>query len=428
MQQQSGDSQNLGVGVTAALASPIVYACVNLCDKVAIDRRVRSVSSYVAIVGLFDAAVGLCIAPLGHWNASSLAPSAWMWAVLSGISFGCCVLCYYSVLEIADASVVRNLLLLFLCLIPRKKKVCGAEYTYPALVCFLSWLFLHEPITKLAYVGIGLTLAGAISLPFDAMRKLARLVLFHVLPRSSESSSKLRARFEKSEQRRVEWEAEAELHGVPSRCEKTRWFHATLARVLPFDDDISSISANAEYAKARASPAIDEQEPILPPPPPSPATSPRKRQWGLLLLIPQIIFVAGNEFLGKIATMHAPGNNVAALNSVAFGLTLSTVLVFLPSARRNFLSELRRNWRWALVSETLTVAASWLLILSMSSGLSAPVASSLAAMQPLAVLLLEFAAGISHDATAPLECLLFKLLPMLLVIAGVILISLSVLE
>jgi len=450
MSSSSSSSGGVRVPVAAlcaALGSPLVYSVVNVVDKLAVERRVQHTVAYVAIVGIFDAAAGLLIAPLGRWDAgvvSQLPPIAWGWPVLAGVSLGCGVLLYYLALESSDAS-----------------RVVGFEYTYPALVCLLSWLVLHEPIGVLGYVGIATTVCGAVVLSLDLVRTAVRL-LCKLLPRRS----RVRARFEELDKRRLMLQAEEALHGSKKcRCEDTWCFTAVIARILPFGDpqaddddddddnaaaketvaptpcsspsqspppDVSgSIQSYPQLHKARQPPAIIEDDEDVPEDVPIMQRQQRqrqkkRRQWAsMFLLVPLVVFIAGSEFLSKLATMQLPGNNVAAISSVAFGLTLSLVIV-LPSARHNFVIEFKRNWRWALASETLTVAAAWLLVLGMAGGLSAPVASSLSAAQPFCVLVLEFTAGISSDTT-PLECLSFKLFPISLIIGGVVLISLSVL-
>jgi drug/metabolite transporter (DMT)-like permease len=138
----------------------------------------------------------------------------------------------------------------------------------------------------------------------------------------------------------------------------------------------------------------------------------------LWLLFPIILFTGVNEFLIKVSTNQISGWNGTSIQLVAMGLTASSLL-FNKNMRRQFKSEIK-NYKWALLSETITLLAILTTYFAMM-GLEATIVSSVAAIQPLSVLfyerLLHKRVGkITKDAR-----LLPKLISILLIFLGVLL-------
>eukprot|EP00727_Mastigamoeba_balamuthi_P014606 m51a1_g9771 hypothetical protein (519) ;mRNA; r:1656076-1657632 len=146
----------------------------------------------------------------------------------------------------------------------------------------------------------------------------------------------------------------------------------------------------------------------------------------LLLVVPLVATVAANEFLLKVAT-----NNIAPLLANALNVgAMSAVLLgaaVLPGARRHLASELRANCGWALLSEALTQMAAVTLVQAMAR-LEAPLVSSLAAAQPMYVLGLETALRMARRSGGVWAVLVGKALPVALIVAGVVMISLAALD
>jgi uncharacterized membrane protein len=542
MSSDGPSNTTFAVALGAALGGPVLYAAVNLVDKVAISRRVRHTNSYLAIVGIFDAVFGSMIGLFGTWRGPVVAhlhALDWLWPVFGGLSLGVAMYFYYFALEGADVS-----------------KVVGMENVYPLIVCVLSYFFLQDPISLIGYCGIGITTLGALMLSLNATRALVRLVLrLNCLEKQRKAFDERTRELEEAEEAEAE-EDDEDDESPPDgpdlfRCCKVAWArcrgHKEEDDGEDEDDDDDDESSSDDDEKHGAPPvgsinakrshvAISVNRPLLsesetdgevsdgaeklghgvtaelgepmpdsetegfPRPhrlvlPPRPKTlyrshsdrsigarramptersrlartssssnlfekpsaeaghgtkrwipaksfgrlplvrpggkdgEAKKQETGFLagncvmvLIIPLVVLIALNEFFTKMATNHMPENNVACINSATFGVTLSAVIV-LPSARKHFVWELRYNWMWALLSEVLTLAAAYCLVLAMA-GLSAPIVSSLAATQPFYILCLERVARIAPDTCG--ECMLYKLVPVSVIITGVVLISFSV--
>jgi len=133
--------------------------------------------------------------------------------------------------------------------------------------------------------------------------------------------------------------------------------------------------------------------------------------------------LALTEFLAKVATANLNTFNVCSINFFTFGLMMFGVIVVTPlKGAKYFISEVKRNWLFCLISDVTTLTGQFLLIFAMS-GMSASVVSSLAAIQPLCTLTLERVFGIASDSLK--ECFTYKLIPIILICVGVVLLSLA---
>lgn len=136
--------------------------------------------------------------------------------------------------------------------------------------------------------------------------------------------------------------------------------------------------------------------------------------WTILVLT---LNVAVYEFLIKVATIRIPAINGIAATIIAIGLTIMLGLFHTPT-RTGFTKELR-NIKWAFFSEILTFLGIATTYFAMA-GLSASVVSSLAATQPLTVLLTERffkRLDITRDTNFK-----GKILPIAIIVLGVIVI------
>ena len=143
----------------------------------------------------------------------------------------------------------------------------------------------------------------------------------------------------------------------------------------------------------------------------------------MLVLLPLVILLALTEFLAKVATAGLSTFNVCSINFFVYGFCMFAIFFVRPfKGPKYFVSELKRNWLFCLLSDVLTLGAQFLLIFAMS-GMQASVVSSLAAIQPLITLCFERIFGIASDTLK--ECLSYKLVPIVLVVAGVVLLSIA---
>lgn len=105
--------------------------------------------------------------------------------------------------------------------------------------------------------------------------------------------------------------------------------------------------------------------------------------WSIVSLI---VVVALYEFFIKIATTNLPELNGIAVSQMFVGITVLLGL-FNKKIRTGFPRELK-NIKWAMLNETTTFLGMFTTYFAMS-GLPATIVSSIAAAQPLAVLILE---------------------------------------
>jgi len=141
-------------------------------------------------------------------------------------------------------------------------------------------------------------------------------------------------------------------------------------------------------------------------------------------LIPLTVLLALSEFMSKVSTAKLNTFNVCSINFFVFGFLMFSVVFVTPlKGAKYFIGEVKQNWLFCIMSDILTLSGQFLLIFAMS-GMSASVVSSLAAIQPFCTLCLERIFGIASDSLK--ECFSYKFVPIILVIIGVVLLSITV--
>jgi len=144
-----------------------------------------------------------------------------------------------------------------------------------------------------------------------------------------------------------------------------------------------------------------------------------------ILAIPMVLSVGGYEFMIALGTKKGMKTfQVSGVEILFQGTTVTFGAWLTKDGRRSFPHEITWNWLFAFLNAALTVTSQLLTVYSMT-GLPAAVASSLCALQPLIVLILETLSGVS--TFKPTQCLAFKLPPIILIVAGVALLSVDVL-
>jgi len=141
------------------------------------------------------------------------------------------------------------------------------------------------------------------------------------------------------------------------------------------------------------------------------------------LIFVMILVCALYEFFIKVATNNLPAINGMAINSTFTGLVVIIPLMLHKKTRQGLAYELR-NFKWALLSESLTFLGVITTYLAMA-GLPATIVSSVAALQPLSVIIFERAADKYLGKMIRDHLLLPKLIPILLIILGVFLLYLT---
>jgi len=144
-----------------------------------------------------------------------------------------------------------------------------------------------------------------------------------------------------------------------------------------------------------------------------------------ILAIPMVITVGGYEFLIALGAKKGMKTfQVSGVEIITQGFTLTLGAWLKKEGRKCFLHELTWNWLFAFLNAALTICSQLLTVYSLTA-LPAAVSSSLCAIQPLGILVLETVTGISKFSVS--QCLAFKLPPIVLIIAGVALLSVDVL-
>ena len=140
----------------------------------------------------------------------------------------------------------------------------------------------------------------------------------------------------------------------------------------------------------------------------------------IVWLVPCMILVyAFSEFFVKVATIGLPTMNGVAINLMSAGIILLFALLSVK-ARKAVFRELK-NAKWAFLNQSILFVAMSTLYVTMAA-LPATIVSSLAAIQPLAVLLMEKA--LHHAGIRICDDVAFgkKLVPLALIVLGVVII------
>ena len=471
------------LSLASAIGAPVVFAFVNLVDKVAVDRRVRCTRAYTAVIGLFEMAIGAAECALARWdNVARAGLGTLAWPAVAGVVDGVSVHLYFALIGGTDSSIV-----------------VGVQYMYPAVVCVLAYLVLGERLAPPGYAGVALLLAGAALLSTNGLaHALHRVRPTHPLlsglpelaPRTEKDSDDGDDENNQSggASRGDDHESPLECwcpggRGIPCMCGGIETLNGGRQRIPDSADDDDEISLEEEGRTSResregnhedekeedennkdendesekeddeenegailgaeeededgvpmrplgtttkdeegVSSAIDEQENN------SSSRSKCNLPSGVvfgLMAVPMVLTVGGYEFLIALAAKRGLRTlQVSGIEIAVQGATLALGAVLTRGGRRGFVREAARNWPFALGNSALTIASQLLTVFSLHA-LPAAVASSLCALQPLGILVLETVARVTAFRVD--QCFAFKLPPIVLIVAGVALLSLDVL-
>ena len=440
------------VSLICALLVPITYATVNTIDKVIVSSRVNHTNSYVIFAGIVDACIGLVIGCFGDWSRSTLAHLSWkdyVFPLFSGMSLGLSTVMYFYAMEWADPS-----------------KVVGIMAIYPLFVILWSLIFLKDTINPAACIGIAITIFGGFLLSVEGLKQFYRFILAHINSCSDRSK-----RFNELEDEKKRQAAEAEEAKRVNKGYGECWYPCK-----KYNDSNNNNNSNSnsdivnEEDAADTDPLLTQESRIGINYNPSdeqnnnnngliiPTESSgsiakiediekaesakktetndnnnnndnndnnethKKSDWKRIVfgLLPMPIFMSGNDFFAKLSVGDINTNNVSALNSIGLGFVLAC-MALKKEARTHFVDEVKYNWLYCIIVETLTVLANYLLITGMV-GLPAYIVSSLSAARPLFILILETVLGISRDSAK--QCFGFKLFPIVCTVSGVVLMTL----
>jgi drug/metabolite transporter (DMT)-like permease len=142
---------------------------------------------------------------------------------------------------------------------------------------------------------------------------------------------------------------------------------------------------------------------------------------GAWMIASLILITAFYEFFIKVATINLPAVNGVAVSSVFLGIACIPMLI--SSKTRKGLKETAKYAGWAVLNESFTFLGVFTTYFAMAK-LPATIVSSIAATQPLAVLIIEkiFSRGGIKVERAPE--LLPKLIPIASIVLGIMLLYL----
>ncbi len=129
--------------ILLAILSPFFFALTNVWDKYIVVHRVKNALSYAVIDGLTIFVYSIILSVFVSWAGVSL--NALLIPAVIGVLYGASTLAYYYVIQKEDVT-----------------HFIGLLYVYPILVAFMSFLFLNEVIPLVGYIGMILTVSGAV--------------------------------------------------------------------------------------------------------------------------------------------------------------------------------------------------------------------------------------------------------------------------
>ena len=142
-----------------AILIPCIWGFMNVIDKFIISRKVKSVIGFTALAGLVLLFFGIVCGLFLDWRMVRLVD---IWPVaVSGIIFGLQYFVYYKVMAKGDVS-----------------NFIGLLYFYPVLIALLSFIFLSEVLSVVGYIGMALSVLGALMLSVRIRRLHGKNVLY----------------------------------------------------------------------------------------------------------------------------------------------------------------------------------------------------------------------------------------------------------
>ncbi|MBI4016772.1 MAG: EamA family transporter [Candidatus Aenigmarchaeota archaeon] len=141
-----------------AILSPFSWAIMNVIDKYIVHKKVKYPAGYTCVVGLANITLALIIGLFLDWSTVSV--NDFLFPAIAGSSLGLAAFFYIILLESEDIS-----------------HLVGLVYAYPLGVALLSFMFLQERLSTFGYIGVLLTLLGAVLLSFR-VKKVSKNIVF----------------------------------------------------------------------------------------------------------------------------------------------------------------------------------------------------------------------------------------------------------
>lgn len=130
-----------------AILSPFFFVLSNIVDKFVLEKKIKNIYAYGAIVGLCGLLSGILVF-LFTFQPFELIFA--FWAILTGLIYGFSYLIYFKAVSISDISTVVALL-----------------FIYPIFTTFFAFIFLQEKLAFVKYIAIILLVLGAILMSLE---------------------------------------------------------------------------------------------------------------------------------------------------------------------------------------------------------------------------------------------------------------------
>ena len=133
------------VSLIFAILSPIFLAVMNIVDKYLVSHRIKNVMGFSVVSAITSSLIGLVFGLFLNWEG--LVFSDFIIPIIVGLLMGSNYFLYYLIIKKEDAS-----------------NMTGLIYFYPVLVAIFSFLFLHEVLSLISYLGVILIIIGVLLL------------------------------------------------------------------------------------------------------------------------------------------------------------------------------------------------------------------------------------------------------------------------
>ena len=151
----------MSFGIIAAVLSALFFAIGNVFDKFVVEHRVKNPKVYAVLIGFVIFLINITASFFVGWSEVN-----WLLCIvpaISGILSGITMWFFYRTIAKEDIS-----------------NVVGIMYLFPIMVAVLSFVFIHENISFLGYLGMLITITGTVMLT-TKIRNLNRTVLSSML-------------------------------------------------------------------------------------------------------------------------------------------------------------------------------------------------------------------------------------------------------
>ena len=150
----------MAYGFLFAMLSPFFFGLMNVYDKYAVERKIKHYEGYAVMNGIACFSIAAIFAAFLDW--STLKASDLIVPMIAGLIWGGITWLYYIVLSKEDIS-----------------HAIGLNYVYPIIVAFLGYLILDEKLHPIGYLGMFLTITGAVLLS-GRLRLKSRTIIGYI--------------------------------------------------------------------------------------------------------------------------------------------------------------------------------------------------------------------------------------------------------